>query len=176
MNHPVVRPLNVLPHRCRPFRPSTSVMAITARSAKLEASIAITITRTTNRPHVGIRDEDARPCAFAAPALLCEDRAHLPDVTLGDVQEAYRADVAEPTGFLAQVLQRRRNHESFDLVRVSVDERPDLAERCGSKPCQRCSLSKTAGPRQPAVERAIPAHWHMRCRSRQATRCGLPLS
>jgi hypothetical protein len=32
-------------------------------------------------------------------------------------------------GFLAQVLQRRRNHETFDLVRVSVDRRPDLAEK-----------------------------------------------
>jgi thioredoxin 1 len=32
-------------------------------------------------------------------------------------------------GFLAQVLQRRRNHDTFDLVRVSVDRRPDLAER-----------------------------------------------
>lgn len=32
-------------------------------------------------------------------------------------------------GFLAQVLQRRGNHETFKLVRVSVDERPDLAER-----------------------------------------------
>jgi thioredoxin-like negative regulator of GroEL len=34
-------------------------------------------------------------------------------------------------GFLAQVLQHRRNHDSFKLVRVSVDERPDLAERFG---------------------------------------------
>jgi thioredoxin len=32
-------------------------------------------------------------------------------------------------GFLAQVLQRRHNHETFDLLRVSVDQRPDLAER-----------------------------------------------
>ncbi|MBV8561766.1 MAG: thioredoxin family protein [Actinobacteria bacterium] len=32
-------------------------------------------------------------------------------------------------GFIAQVLQRRRNHETFDLVRVPVDRRPDLAER-----------------------------------------------
>lgn len=32
-------------------------------------------------------------------------------------------------GFLAQVLQRRHNHETFDLHRVSVDKRPDLAER-----------------------------------------------
>ena len=34
-------------------------------------------------------------------------------------------------GFIAQVLQRRRNHETFDLVRVSVEDRPDLAERFG---------------------------------------------
>lgn len=32
-------------------------------------------------------------------------------------------------GFLAQVLQRRHNHDTFDLIRVAVDERPDLAER-----------------------------------------------
>ena len=32
-------------------------------------------------------------------------------------------------GFIAQVLQRRRNHGTFDLVRVSVDGRPDLAEK-----------------------------------------------
>jgi thioredoxin-like negative regulator of GroEL len=32
-------------------------------------------------------------------------------------------------GYLAQVLQRRRNHDTFDLVRVDVARRPDLAER-----------------------------------------------
>ncbi len=32
-------------------------------------------------------------------------------------------------GHLAQVLQRRHNHETFEVMRVSVDERPDLAER-----------------------------------------------
>jgi thioredoxin-like negative regulator of GroEL len=32
-------------------------------------------------------------------------------------------------GFLAQVLQRRRNHETFNLVRVAEEERPDLLER-----------------------------------------------
>lgn len=36
-------------------------------------------------------------------------------------------------GFVAQVLQRRRNHETFELVRVSVDERPDLAQRFGAE-------------------------------------------
>jgi hypothetical protein len=32
-------------------------------------------------------------------------------------------------GFLAQVLQRRANHSSFQLVRVDADQRPDLVER-----------------------------------------------
>jgi thioredoxin-like negative regulator of GroEL len=32
-------------------------------------------------------------------------------------------------GFLAQVLQRRRNFESFDVFRVDTDDRPDLSER-----------------------------------------------
>ncbi len=32
-------------------------------------------------------------------------------------------------GFIAQVLQRRRNHETFELIRVSVERRPDLAEK-----------------------------------------------
>ena len=32
-------------------------------------------------------------------------------------------------GFIAQVLQRRRNHDTFELVRVSVDSHPELAEK-----------------------------------------------
>lgn len=32
-------------------------------------------------------------------------------------------------GYLAQVLQRRRNHETFRLHRLDADARPDLAER-----------------------------------------------
>jgi thioredoxin-like negative regulator of GroEL len=32
-------------------------------------------------------------------------------------------------GFLAQVLQRRRNHETFRLLEVAEEERPDLLER-----------------------------------------------
>jgi thioredoxin-like negative regulator of GroEL len=31
-------------------------------------------------------------------------------------------------GFLAQVLQRRRNHGTFQVVRVAEEERPDLLE------------------------------------------------
>jgi thioredoxin-like negative regulator of GroEL len=34
-------------------------------------------------------------------------------------------------GFLAQVLQRRKNHETFQLYRVAQEERPDLVDRFG---------------------------------------------
>jgi thioredoxin-like negative regulator of GroEL len=34
-------------------------------------------------------------------------------------------------GFLAQVLQRRRNHGTFKLYRVDEKERPDLVARFG---------------------------------------------
>ena len=34
-------------------------------------------------------------------------------------------------GFLAQVLQRRRNHGTFKVLHVAEEERPDLIERFG---------------------------------------------
>ena len=34
-------------------------------------------------------------------------------------------------GFLAQVLQRRHNHDTFKLYRVEAEERSDLARRFG---------------------------------------------
>ena len=34
-------------------------------------------------------------------------------------------------GFLAQVLQRRRNHETFKVLRVAEEDRPDLIQRFG---------------------------------------------
>jgi thioredoxin-like negative regulator of GroEL len=34
-------------------------------------------------------------------------------------------------GFIAQVLQRRRNHGTFVLLSVDVEERPDLLDRFG---------------------------------------------
>ena len=34
-------------------------------------------------------------------------------------------------GYLSQVLQRRRNHRSFQLYHVDVDEHPELAKRFG---------------------------------------------
>jgi thioredoxin-like negative regulator of GroEL len=30
-------------------------------------------------------------------------------------------------GYLAEVLQRRHNHEAFDLTQIDVDQQPDLA-------------------------------------------------
>jgi thioredoxin-like negative regulator of GroEL len=36
-------------------------------------------------------------------------------------------------GFLAQVLQRRRNHDTFQLYRIDCNARPDLARRFGIK-------------------------------------------
>ena len=32
-------------------------------------------------------------------------------------------------GFVAQVLQRRRNHDTFKVVEVAEEERPDLLQR-----------------------------------------------
>ena len=34
-------------------------------------------------------------------------------------------------GFIAQVLQRRRNHGTFILLPIDVEQRPDLLERFG---------------------------------------------
>ena len=34
-------------------------------------------------------------------------------------------------GFLAQVLQRRRNHDTFSLIRIDYDDHAELAARCG---------------------------------------------
>ena len=39
--------------------------------------------------------------------------------------------------FVAQVLQRRANHDTFLIDRVEAGERPDLHERFGSPRCLR---------------------------------------
>jgi len=36
-------------------------------------------------------------------------------------------------GFLAQVLQRRKNHQAFVIQRINCDERPDLVAKLGAK-------------------------------------------
>jgi len=42
-----------------------------------------------------------------------------------------RARFGPPCVELAQVLQRRRNHNTFELRRIEFASRPDLAARCG---------------------------------------------
>jgi thioredoxin-like negative regulator of GroEL len=49
--------------------------------------------------------------------------------TLLFFQSAQSGRCRRVEAFLAQVLQRRHNHDTFKLVRVDVGERPDLAER-----------------------------------------------
>jgi thioredoxin-like negative regulator of GroEL len=42
---------------------------------------------------------------------------------------AFSGQCRRVEGFLAQVLQRRRNHGTFKLYRVAGEDRPDLVER-----------------------------------------------
>ncbi|HEY2543762.1 MAG TPA: thioredoxin family protein, partial [Gaiellaceae bacterium] len=61
------------------------------------------------------------------PAAAAPDASERPRLILFYSPVSGRCRRTE--AFLAQVLQRRRNHDTFDLVRVAVDRRPDLAER-----------------------------------------------
>ena len=49
-------------------------------------------------------------------------------------------------GFLAQVLQRRRNHGTFKLYRVAQEERPDLVERFSSARAAAARSRSSSGP------------------------------
>src|SRR2546421_13050640 len=60
-------------------------------------------------------------------AELCDEHAAKPRLVFFYSKQSGRCRRAE--GFLAQVLQRRRNHETFTLYRVDADERPELARR-----------------------------------------------
>lgn len=65
----------------------------------------------------------------ATKAAATPDRAERPQLLL-----FHRADDGlsrRVEGFLAQVLQRRRNHETFRVYRIDCGARPDLADRYG---------------------------------------------
>lgn len=64
------------------------------------------------------------------PALMPEpdDNASVP-VTLAFFHSPRSGKSRRVEGYLSQVLQRRRNYETFKLLRVDVDARPDLATR-----------------------------------------------
>lgn len=66
----------------------------------------------------------AAPQTHQAPQLRCRPR-------LVFFYSPLSGRCRRVEGFIAQVLQRRRNHETFELVRVPIDRRPDLAEKFG---------------------------------------------
>jgi len=61
------------------------------------------------------------------PAQAAPDSARRPRLILFHSPVSGRCRRTE--AFLAQVLKRRRNHDTFELLRVAVDQRPDLAQR-----------------------------------------------
>lgn len=60
-------------------------------------------------------------------------QAHVPDPKPGLVffHSGLSGSCRRVEGFLAQVLQRRRNHGTFKLYNVAQEERPDLFDRFG---------------------------------------------
>jgi thioredoxin-like negative regulator of GroEL len=61
-----------------------------------------------------------------APQLV-DEQAEKPRLVFFYSRQSGRCRRAE--GFMAQVLQRRRNHETFSLYRVDAEDRPDLTQR-----------------------------------------------
>lgn len=64
------------------------------------------------------------PATRPRPALRQTDR---PRLVFFHARNSGRSRRVE--GYISQVLQRRRNHDSFLLLRVDVDENAELAER-----------------------------------------------
>src|SRR6266516_4699910 len=69
---------------------------------------------------------DTKPPQTKAPASVATRRPRLVFFHSRASGRARRID-----GYVANVLQRRRNHETFLLQRVILEEHPDLAERFG---------------------------------------------
>jgi thioredoxin-like negative regulator of GroEL len=65
--------------------------------------------------------------ALAQQAANADVLANRPRLVL--FHSALSGNCRRVEGFLAQVLQRRRNHETFRLYNVAQEERPDLLER-----------------------------------------------
>jgi thioredoxin-like negative regulator of GroEL len=65
-----------------------------------------------------------RECRMTTPAIPAQQRPRLLLFYSPTAGASVRV-----SGFLAQVLQRRRNHDTFLVHRIDVSERPDLAER-----------------------------------------------
>ncbi len=65
--------------------------------------------------------------ARAAVAAALQETPSRPRLVL--FQSRFCGRCRRVEGFIAQVLQRRRNHGTFSLVQVDVEKRPDLVER-----------------------------------------------
>ena len=65
----------------------------------------------------------------AAPTHADERVAAKPKPLLVFVHSPLSGRCRRAEGYLAQVLQRRRNHDTFRLQRLDADSRPDLVER-----------------------------------------------
>ena len=63
------------------------------------------------------------------PALAPKPNGTSVPVTLAFLYSPRSGKSRRAEGYLSQVLQSRRNHETFKLLRVDVDARPDLATR-----------------------------------------------
>jgi hypothetical protein len=72
--------------------------------------------RWSPEPEASAMSADRGPATYERPRLLF----------FFEPTDGYARRV---DGFLAQVLQRRRNHETFRIHRIDVHERPDLAAR-----------------------------------------------
>jgi thioredoxin family protein len=74
------------------------------------------------------RDQtDARSGASSSPAEARAPWDERISLVLCSASTSGRSRRAE--GFLAQVLQRRRNHDTFRLFSIDADENPELLER-----------------------------------------------
>ncbi|HJU37261.1 MAG TPA: thioredoxin family protein [Gaiellaceae bacterium] len=71
--------------------------------------------------------DGARPSTGPEQPLAREDAAGKPRLVFFHSPTSGRCRRAE--GHLAQALQRRHNHETFELVRVDVDTHPELARQ-----------------------------------------------
>src|SRR5947207_3059777 len=79
-----------------------------ARRPTSRSTSTVTCSEPASRPY-SPRERGSRPRG-SAPGLLLLDRSRRVE------------------GYLAQVLQRRRNHDSFQVYRVDVEEQPQLVQ------------------------------------------------
>jgi len=69
--------------------------------------------------------------ASAAASVRADTQSGLTQPGLVFFHSSVSGACRRAEGFLAQVLQRRRNHETFKLYRVAQEDRPDLVDRFG---------------------------------------------